>query len=123
MISFIRSTNLQTWVQTPGSLRWPRGKLPHDTRPCKVPLHISGLPESLLQAHHSTGAGVQNASMEQGVPQQVLTNLPKVLGGDELDVCAHELHWKGHIRASGGARAINRACGLGQVVGHSGKAG
>lgn len=54
----------------------------------QVPLHISGLLESLLQAHHSTGAGVQDASMEQGVPQQVLTNLPKVLGGDELDVCA-----------------------------------
>ena len=69
------------------------------------------------------GSGVRDASTEHGVSQQVLINLPAVLWGDELDVCAHELCWKGHIRASGGAPAINSARGLGRVVGHSGKAG
>ena len=86
-------------------------------------LHISGLHELLLQAHHSIGAGVEDASTEHGVSQQVLTNLPEVLRGEELDICAHKLRWKGHIRASGGAPAINSARGPGRVGGHSGKAG
>lgn len=37
------------------------------------------------------GLGVGDASTQHGFSQKVLVNLLAVLGGDELDICAHEL--------------------------------
>ena len=55
------------------------------------------------------GSGVRDASTEHGISQQVLINLPAVLWGDELDVCAHELCWKGHC---GMGRGVSQRAGV-----------
>lgn len=61
------------------------------------------------------GLGVGDAGTEHGTSQKVLVNLLAVLGGDELDVCAHEVCWEGHCGVGMGGAGQSEAWDSGPV--------
>lgn len=101
---------------------WVIALAPRETSPCR---YLCTSVVSLSHCCRHTTPQVLEFRMpawSREYPSKSLQTFLKSWGEMSL-TSVHELHWKGRIRASGGARAINSACGLGQVVGHSGKAG
>lgn len=60
---------------------WPQGKVPQDTRPCRVPLHVSGPPESPWEGESRLTLSSHQPALRSHTPHsyQVLV-LPYHLG-------------------------------------------